>query len=155
MSGRREDSLREFFDSWTEDIAQDDGSTKSRIMWKCILCGLTKVFSNVTRIRNHLSGDAEQCKSNGGIGSCLSAPTALKQKFYRIAVSKAHDKTAAAVSATARAAIEARAAAAAATADAADGGGKRPRVSLGAIEKAFQKSTADKVDDACAALFFA
>ena len=56
---------------------------------------------------------------------------------------------------TARAALEVRAAGAAAAADAANGGGRNPptQASLGAPEKAFQKSTAGKADDARAALF--
>ena len=114
-----------FFETWTEDTQQDNGFTKPRSMWKCILCGLIKVFKIFTRIRNHLStpGDAEQFKNSSDIGPCPFTLTAVNQKFYQLLqlpLSKAHEKTAAVVSATACAALEA--AAAAATADAANGG---------------------------------
>ena len=116
------------------------------------LCECSREFAN------HLSDDAEQRQNNGGIGPCPSAPAAVKHKFYQRAVSKTRENTVAIVSATARAALRARAAAAATTAaDAANGGEKNRghRHRLGALEKAFQKSTAEKADDAFATLFFA
>ena len=85
---------------------------------------------------------------NSGIGPCPSAPAAAKKKFYQLAVTKAQKITAAAVSATARAAPEAHAAN--------DGETNwRTQAPLGAIEKAFPKLTAEKADDVCATLFFA
>ena len=53
--------------------------------WTCILCDFIKVLANATQIRNRLSGDAEQCKNNGGTGPCPSAPAVVKQKFYQLA----------------------------------------------------------------------
>ena len=43
---------------------------------------------------------------NGSIGTCPSAPDTVKQKVHQLAVSNAHEKAAAVVSATARAALE-------------------------------------------------
>ena len=78
------------------------------------------------------------------------APVSVKHKFYQLAVSKAHESTVAAVSASARAALEAHTAANVRRRE------KQPRTQtpLGMLEKSFQKSTAGKADDACAALFF-
>ena len=53
----KEGAPREFFGTWTDDIQQHDGSTKPWNIWKCIRRGLIMVFANVTRIRNHLSGN--------------------------------------------------------------------------------------------------
>ena len=132
-------------------------------MWKCVLCGLIKVFASVIRIRNcnHLSGDAEQCKNNGGIGPCLSAPATAKPQFHQLSRLQGARKYGCrfvrdyACSALARRALRSTAAGAA---GAASGGETNPRTQapLGALEKAFENSTPGaKADDACATLFFA
>ena len=82
----------------------------------------------------------------------------MKQKFYPLTVSKAHESMATVVSAIACTALEAHAAAAAAAAaDVANGGKKHPRTQapLGAPKKTPQKTTAENAGGACATLFFA
>ena len=98
-------------------------------MWKGIRCGLIKLLCESHTDSQPSPGDADQCKNHGGIGMCPSVPGAVipvKQKLCQLAIPMAHEKTAAAVSATARGALETRAAAeAAGAAGAANGSGKK------------------------------
>ena len=97
----------------------------------CILCGLIKVFANVTHVQirkncNHLSGEAEYYKKNSGIGPCPSAPVTVKHKCHQLAAYKAHENTDTVVSTTARVALCGRRRPAG-TAGAANGGETNPR----------------------------
>ena len=77
------DPVHEEIKLWNEDY-EENGVTKTRKVWQCVHCGLKKVFSNPGRVRNHLTGEDQFCKKNGGVPKCSKAPEHVKQKFYKL-----------------------------------------------------------------------
>ena len=71
MAGRRLQKTRQRVDcNYCNSLRGSDGD------WK--------LFSNLVRLRHHLTGDAAHCKGNGGVGACPDAPEEVQTEFCQI-----------------------------------------------------------------------
>ena len=153
--GRSKDSAHSHITTWTVRTPdpQDPTKTKTSTMSQCDHCGLEKVFSNIGRWKNHLSGVDEYCVNNGGIGPCERVPEPIKQKFAREIKEKLDGQARMKEQLAARERMELAARGDAPAAGAAAGAFEPPK-KKGALAAAFESKCAIDADEAVANLFF-